>query len=223
MNQPRPITVIIADDHPVYRFGLRAVLAAEPTVRLLGEAESGTEALELAKALTPDVMLMDINMPGLNGIEATRSILATQPAIAILVLTMLEDDDSVLTAMRAGARGYLVKGAGSDEVLRAVSAVASGEAIFGSAIAARMLSRFTAERSEGTRNQPSDLFPGLTQRELEVLTLLAEGLTNATIADRLFLSGKTVRNHVSSIFGKLQVSDRGQAIIRARDAGLPRL
>lgn len=223
MDQNRTTTVIIADDHPVYRFGLRAVLSAEPTMSLVGEAESGAEVIQLASQLKPDVILMDINMPDLNGIEATRAILLNQPEIAILILTMVEDSESVLSAMRAGARGYIVKGAGSDEVLRAVNAVASGEAIFGSAVAARMLTRFNVERSGTTRNHPSELFPELTQRELDVLTLLAEGLTNTAIADRLFLSGKTVRNHVSTIFSKLQVTDRGQAIVRARDAGLPRI
>jgi DNA-binding NarL/FixJ family response regulator len=159
---------------------------------------------------------MDLNMPGVNGIEATRRILAANPQINILVLTMFDDDDSVFAAMRAGARGYLLKGAEGDEMLRALHVVSSGEAIFSPAIARRLTQYFGARRP----SVPSQAFPELTEREREILTLLAQGYTNPAIAEKLVLSPKTVRNHVSTIFSKLQVAGRAEAIIRARDAGL---
>ncbi|MDQ7030708.1 MAG: response regulator transcription factor [Ardenticatenia bacterium] len=208
-----PIRILIADDHPVFRFGLCALLQAEPDTRVVGEATTGEEAVALAERLQPDVVLMDLNMPGMNGIEATRHIVAANPAIGVLVLTMF-DDDTVFAAMRAGARGYILKGAEGEETLRAIRAVAHGEAIFSPAVAARVMAYFS-------RGKPSPpVFPELTDREREVLALMAQGLTNQAIAERLVLSPKTVRNHVSNIFSKLQVADRAEAIIRAREAGL---
>ena len=214
------IRVLIADDHPVFRYGLRALLLAEATMmEVVGEATSGEEAVALAAQCLPDVILMDVNMPGLNGIEATRRILAATPQVGILMLTMFDDDESVFAAMRAGARGYLLKGAEGEEAVRAIVGVNNGEAIFSPAVACRLIGYFGAPH----RNQPSDpaqLFPELTEREREVLTLIAQGYTNPAIAEQLVLSPKTVRNHVSSIFSKLQVAGRAEAIIRARDAGL---
>ena len=210
-----PIRVLIADDHPVFRFGLRALLAAEPHTEVIGEATTGDEAITLAVALQPDVVLMDLNMPGPNGVEATRRIAQQCPQIGILVATMF-DDDSVFAAMRAGARGYILKGAEGEETLRAIRAVAHGEAIFSPTIARRLMQHFAAPRP-GPSSPP---FPELTEREHEVLDLIAQGYTNTAIAERLYMSPKTVRNHVSTIFSKLQVSDRTQAAIRAREAGL---
>lgn len=210
------IRILIADDHPVFRYGLRALLHAEPETEVVGEAMSGDEVIALAASLQPDVILMDLNMPGINGIEATRRILATNPHMNILVLTMFDDDDSVFAAMRAGARGYLLKGAEGDETVRAIRVVSSGEAIFSPSIARRLMQYFGAPRPTA----PPQAFPELTEREREILTLIAQGYTNTAIADQLVLSPKTVRNHVSNIFSKLQVADRAEAIIRARDAGL---
>jgi DNA-binding NarL/FixJ family response regulator len=210
------IHILIADDHPLFRDGLRALLNSVPNTEVVGEATSGAEAISIAASLQPDVILMDINMPGVNGIEATRSIMQTSPHIGVLVVTMFEDDDSVFAAMRAGARGYLLKGADQAEVLRAINAVASGEAIFSPAIAVRLMRFFAAP----TPAAPPQAFPELTEREREILTLIAQGHNNTDIADRLVLSPKTVRNNVSNIFSKLQVADRAQAIVRARAAGL---
>ena len=210
-----PIRVLIADDHPVFRFGLRALLSAAPDLDVAGEATDGEQAVALAASLQPDVVLMDLNMPGLNGLEATRRILQTSPHIAILVVTMF-DDDSVFAAMQAGARGYLLKGIEPEATVRAIRTVASGEAILSPPVAQRMMD-FFAQRQPDT---PAQIFPELTDRERELLGLLAQGLTNAAIAERLTLSPKTVRNHVSNIYSKLQVADRAQAIIRAREAGL---
>ena len=210
------IRVLIADDHPIFRDGMRGLLESVPDTEVVGEASSGEEAIALATALQPDVILMDLKMPGCNGIEATRRILATSPHIGVLVVTMFEDDDSVFAAMRAGARGYLLKGANQAETLRAIRAVGNGEAIFGPAIAQRLIGFFAAPAP----TVPAQVFPDLTEREREVLALIAEGRGNQEIADQLFLSLKTVRNHVSNIFSKLQVADRAQAVIRAREAGL---
>jgi DNA-binding NarL/FixJ family response regulator len=210
------IRILIADDHPLFRDGLRALLNSVADTEVVGEATSGAEAISIAASLQPDVILMDINMPGVNGIEATRSIMQTSPHIGVLVVTMFEDDDSVFAAMRAGARGYLLKGADQSEVLRAIHAVASGEAIFSPAIAVRLM-RFFATPAP---TAPPQAFPELTEREREILTLIAQGHNNTDIADRLVLSPKTVRNNVSNIFSKLQVADRAQAIVRARAAGL---
>ncbi len=209
------IRVLIADDHPVFRFGLKALLSATPDLEVAGEATGGDEAVALAARLQPDVVVMDLNMPGLHGLEATRRILQTSPHIAVLVVTMF-DDDSVFAAMQAGARGYLLKGAEPEATLHAIRTVASGEAIFSPTVARRVMD-FFARRQPDT---PAQIFPELTDRERELLGLLAQGLTNTAIAERLVLSPKTVRNHVSNIFSKLQVADRAQAIIRAREAGL---
>lgn len=211
-----PIRIVIADDHPVFRDGLRALLGTVEDCELVGETSTGEGAIAAAMELQPDVVLMDIRMPGLDGIEATRQIVHTSPHIAVLVLTMFEDDESVFSAMRSGARGYLLKGADQTEILRAIRAVASGEAIFGPSIARRLMDYFAAPRTD----LPAQAFAGLTEREQEVLELIARGFANPAIAGRLFLSPKTVRNHVSNIFSKLQVADRAQAIVRAREAGL---
>ena len=211
-----PIRVLIADDHPLFRDGLRALLKSVPEAELVGEAATGDEAVASARGAQPDVVLMDIQMPGVNGIEATRQILSTSPHTAILMLTMFEDDDVVFAAMRAGARGYLLKGADQAEILRALQAVASGEAIFGPAIATRMMSYFATRQPD----TPPEILPELTDREREILALIAQGVRNPDIAQRLVLSPKTVRNHISNIFSKLQVADRVQAAIRAREAGL---
>jgi len=214
------IRILIADDHPMFRDGLRALLASLPEAEVVGEAATGEEVVEQAAALQPDVIFMDVQMPGINGIEATRRILHRDPHIGVIVLTMFEDDDSVFAAMRAGARGYLLKGADQTEILRAMRAVASGEAIFGPAIAQRMMSFFRDLGGAPKPATPPLAFPELTDREREILNLIAQGHNNPEIAERLSLSPKTVRNHVSNIFSKLQVADRAQAIVRAREAGL---
>jgi DNA-binding NarL/FixJ family response regulator len=210
------LAVLIADDHPIFRNGLRALLDSVADIEVVGEATTGEEAIDQALTLQPDVVLMDLQMPGTGGVEATRQILHASPHIRVLVVTMFEDDYSVFTAMRAGARGYIVKGAAPDELLRAIRAVGNGEAIFSPAIAARLIEFFAAPRPP----TPVQIFPELTGREREILDLVAQGATNAEIAARLVLSPKTVRNHVSNIFSKLQVADRAHAIIRARGAGL---
>jgi DNA-binding NarL/FixJ family response regulator len=210
------IRILIADDHPVFRYGLRALLSAEPTTEVVGEATTGEEAIAQALSLQPDVILMDLNMPGVNGIEATRRIITEIPHISILMLTMFDDDDSVFAAMRAGARGYLLKGAEGEETVRAINVVNNGEAIFSPSIARRLMQYFGASRPIAL----PQLFPDLTEREREILTLIAQGYTNPAIAEKLVLSPKTVRNHVSNIFSKLQVAGRAEAIIRARDAGM---
>ncbi len=210
-----PLRVVVADDHPIFREGLAGAIGSLEGMEVVGHAATGAEAVEAARELTPDVLLMDLHMPEMNGIEATRQIAEAAPGTAVLVLTMLEDDESVFAAMRAGARGYLVKGAERADIARAIEAVGRGEIIFGRAVAERALASFSA--SEGPRGGP---FPDLTDREHEVLGLVARGLTNQAIASRLVLSEKTVRNHVSNIFMKLQVGDRATAIVRAREAGL---
>ena len=208
-----PIRVLIADDHPLFRDGLTALLTDETDTELTGAATTGTEAVDLARDTQPDVVVMDLHMPGLNGIEATRRIVADSPHIAVLVLTMFDDDDSIFAALRAGARGYLLKGADREQIRRAIQAAASGEIIFSAGLAGRMLG-FT------TSSTPPPVFPQLTDRERQVLELVAQGRANVAIAARLSLSHKTVRNHVSNILTKLQVADRAQAIVQARDAGL---
>jgi DNA-binding NarL/FixJ family response regulator len=213
-----PIRVLIADDHPRFRDGMRIMLRREGDLEIVGEAATGAEAIGLAETHQPDVVLMDLHMPDVNGVEATRRILETSPHIRILVITMYEDDDSVFAALRAGARGYLLKGADKGEILRAIRAVSSGEAIFGPAIAHRLMHYF-ATQLPPTLQQP---FPELTEREREILSMIAQGWSNSEIASRLIVSLKTIRNHVSNIFSKLEVADRTQAILRARKAGLGR-
>jgi DNA-binding NarL/FixJ family response regulator len=210
------LRVLIADDHPLFRHGIVALLSATPDCAVVGETQTGEDAVALAATLQPDVILMDIHMPGVNGIEATRQILHTSPHIRILMVTMFEDDASVFTAMRAGARGYVLKDAEKAELLRAIRAVGSGEAIFSPAIATRLIEFFAAPRPAA----PPHAFPELTDREREILELIAQGKSNAVIASALVLSSHTVRNYVSSIFSKLQVADRAHAILRAREAGL---
>jgi DNA-binding NarL/FixJ family response regulator len=209
-----PIRVLIADNHPLFRDGMRGLLDEVDDAQVVGEAMTGDEAVKLAEKLQPDVILMDIKMPGINGIEATREILHTSPHMGVLVVTMFEDEDSVFAAMRAGARGYLLKDARGGEVLRAIRVVNDGEAIFGPGVAQKLMDFFSTEKLAAPR-----AFPELTAREEEVLSMIAQGYGNKEIAERLFLSLKTVRNHVSSIFTKLQVADRAQAVIRAREAG----
>jgi DNA-binding NarL/FixJ family response regulator len=210
------VRVLIADDHPVFRFGVRTLLKADPAMEVVGEAVNGEEAIAQTASLHPDVILMDLNMPGTNGIEAIQLILADHPQVYILVLTMFDDDDSVFAAMRAGARGYLLKGAEGGETLQAIHVVSTGEAIFSPAIARRLMQYFAAPPLPS----PSQPFPDLTEREREVLALIAQGYTNQAIAERLVISPKTVRNHISSIFSKLQVTSRLEAIRRAKDAGM---
>jgi DNA-binding NarL/FixJ family response regulator len=208
-----PTRVLLADDHPVFLGGLRALLDSTPSVDVVGEVATGTEAVTESTERQPDVVVMDIQMPGLNGIDATREIVARSPHVGVLILTMFEDDDSVFAAMRAGARGYLLKGSAPSDIVRAVETVGRGEAVLGPAIARRLIDFFAA-------SPVAYPFPELTAREREVLDLLAQGASNSDIARRFVISPKTVRNHVSNIFAKLHVADRAQAIVRAREAGL---
>jgi DNA-binding NarL/FixJ family response regulator len=208
------IRILIVDDHPVFRFGLRALLGAESDMEVVAEAATGEEAVELADALRPSVVLMDINLPGLNGIEATRQILQTHDDIAVLIITMFEDA-TLFAAIRAGARGYIIKGADGEDTLHAIRAVARGQAVFSPSVA-QQLAQFI---NSGT-SSPHRSFPELTDREYEILELLARGYTNSAIAEQLSLSPKTVRNQVSLVFDKLDVADRAAAIIRAREAGI---
>jgi DNA-binding NarL/FixJ family response regulator len=208
------LRVLVVDDHPLFRFGLCAALAQRDDIEVVGEAAGGQAAISAATGTEPDVVVMDLHLPDLGGVEATRAITNANPEVGVLVLTMFDDSESVFNAMRAGARGYLLKGAEPDELVRAVQAVARGEAIFGQSIAAQVLRYFNG------LNASTVSFPELTAREREVLELIAAGRNNSEIAQVLSLSGKTVRNHVSTIFGKLRVADRAQAIVRAREAGL---
>jgi len=211
-----PLRVLIADDHPLFRKGMHALLTATEDIEVVGEATTGQEVIELATSLQPDMILMDLQMPGVNGIQATRQILQTSPHIRVLVVTLFEDDASVFAALRAGARGYVLKDAKEDDMLRAIRAVGSGEAIFSPAIAIRLMDFFATPRPLISK----EIFPALTEREREILQLIARGSSNSDIARQLALSVKTISNYVSNIFSKLQVTDRAQAIIRARDAGL---
>lgn len=209
------IRVLVVDDHAHFRDGLRALLDTAPDVEVVGEAASGTEGVAVSTRLQPDVVLMDLTMPGMSGVDATRAIVRASPHIRVLVLSMAADDDSVFAALQAGARGYLLKGARKAEIVRAIQAVASGEAIFGPALASRLAAVLAPQPQPGEA-----AFPQLTAREGEILRLVAQHVTNPEIATRLGLTPKTIRNHVSNIFAKLQVTDRAQAIIAARDAGL---
>jgi len=212
------INVLIADDHVFYREGVRAFLENSPNINVVAEAGNGDEAILKAAKIKPDVILMDLKMPGTNGIDATRRIHESDPGIGVLVITMFDDDDSVFAAMRAGARGYLLKDADKDEVIRAIVAVEKGEAIFSPAIAQRMIQYFSSPGTPNIKNQSGE-FSGLTEREVEILELIAQGHNNTIISNKLSLSIKTVQNYVSSILTKLQVADRAQAIVHAREAG----
>jgi len=212
-----PIRVLVADDHPSVRAGVRALLDTVGGIQVIAEASTSDEVIRAAAEHQPDVVMMDLRMPGLGGVEATRTVVRESPHIAVLVLTMVEDSDSIFAAIRAGARGYLLKESGSAELARAVHAVARGEFITSPAVATR-ISRFfeAAARSGG----PWEAFPTLTARERQILDLIAQGRNNAYVARHLVLSPKTVRNHISNIFAKLHVADRAEAIVRAREAGL---
>jgi DNA-binding NarL/FixJ family response regulator len=209
------VRVVIADDHPAYRAGLRTMLDDTAGIEVVGEADTGLAAVELASTMAPDVVVMDLRMPGLDGIEATRQLTRDAPQVGVVVLTMFEDDESVFAAMRAGARGYLLKEAEQDDIVRAIQAVAHGDTLLSASIAQRVIAHFAS--GDGSAKAA---FPQLTEREREVLDLIAAGRGNATIAHELMLSLKTVQNHVSNIFTKLQVSDRSTAIVRAREAGM---
>ena len=213
-----PIRLVLADDHPMYRYGVAAVLAEEPRVTLVGQAASGRELLALVRSVKPDVVVTDMRMPDLSGIEVTRALLMDQPDLPVLVLTMHDDDESVYGALRAGARGYLLKGADSAELVSTVITIAAGGTAFGQQVARRIVGFFL----ESTQRYAQGAFPQLTPRERQVLDLLAAGCPNSVIATRLGLSDKTVRNHLSAILTKLQVRDRSAAIVRARRAGLGR-
>lgn len=210
-----PVRILIADDHRLFLEGLEALLSSLPGIEVVGRATDGLEAVARAAELQPDVILMDISMPELSGLEATRRILAASPHVAVLMVTMFDDDESVFAAMRSGARGYLLKGADKDELERAVTAASRGEALFSERVAARLMHFFAAPRPD----LPVNAFPDLTEREREVLGLIAAGRGNAEIARGLGISSKTVRNHVSNIFSKLQVVGRAEAIARAKEAG----
>ena len=210
-----PVRVLIVDDHPVYRDGLRGLVERAPDLELVGEAENGAAAVALAAERHPTIVLMDLRMPEMSGIEATRRIVGADPTVGVLVLTMSEDDDSLFAAMRAGARGYIPKDADAEELLRAIRAAALGEAIFGASIATPP---DVVLRRRGGRSAAA--FPELTERELEILELIAAGRSNAEIGQRLGIAPKTVRNHVANVLNKLEVADRSQAIVRAREAGL---
>ncbi len=211
------LRILVAEDHPLFRKGMISLLSSVPEFEVVGEAATGEEAVARAADLQPDVILMDLQMPEMNGIEATRRILQESPSVRILVVTLFEDDDSVFMALRAGARGYVLKDADEEEMVLSIRAVGRGEAIFSAAVAERVLAYFAAPRSPAT---PPQAFPTLTDREREILNLIAQGHPNPAIAKQLHLSTKTVGNYVSNIFTKLQVADRAQAIIRAREAGL---
>jgi DNA-binding NarL/FixJ family response regulator len=215
---PDALRLLIADDHPAFRAGLRLLLESldDFDIEVVGESENGEQALAAAIELSPDVIVMDLQMPGLGGIETTRRVVAAAPHVRVLVLTMFDDDNSVFAALRAGAHGYVLKGAGQEQLARAIRAVSEGESIFSPAIAKRVIESFT--RPAASRGPL--VFPELTDREREVLDLIARGLPNPEITRRLVLSPKTVRNHVSNILAKLQARDRSAAIVRAREAGL---
>jgi DNA-binding NarL/FixJ family response regulator len=209
-----PVRILVVDDHPTFRLGMHALLSSIPGFAVVGEAADAPEAVELARRVPADVVIMDLDLAGTSGIDATRAVLRERPQLRVLVVTMLEDDDSLFAAIRAGARGYLLKSASPTEVERAVRAVANGELHVAAGVAERVLGFVTGARRSATP------FPELTEREREVLDLVARGLDNLAVARRLSLSDKTVRNHLSAILAKLGVADRSQAIVRAREAGL---
>lgn len=211
-----PVRILIVDDHTLFRDGVRAILKSVTDFEIVGEAATGDEAINKASALSPDIILMDIQMPDMNGVEATHEILKKHPGTGIIILTMLEDDDSLFSALRAGARGYVLKGADKAEMVKSIQAVANGEALFGPAIANRLTKFF----NNPLEMEKQSTFPELTNREFEVLELIAKGYNNQQIAEMLHITIKTVSNHISNIFNKLQVADRTEAIFKARDAGL---
>ena len=215
MTQPDKIRVLIAEDHPLYRKGLRDLIQADSEFMLVGEVTDGEAVVAAALETEPDLILMDLQMPGKSGIVATREIMSALPSTRILVITLFEDDDSVFSALRAGARGYVLKDADEGELLRAIHAIANGDSLFSPSIANRVLAFFAASRPVAP-----EIFPSLTERERDILALLARGRSNPQIAAELFLSPKTIANNLTNIFSKLQVADRSEAIIRARDAGL---
>ncbi|QWF79299.1 response regulator [Amycolatopsis sp. CA-230715] len=215
MSEDGMLRVLVVDDHPLFRFGVCTILAGEPSIEVVGEAANGEGAVSATAALAPDVVVMDLNLPDLSGVDATKRIVAARPETGVLMLTMSDENESVFAAMRAGARGYLLKDAEPDEIVRAVRAVGRREAIFGPDIATRVLGFFTEPQP-----QAAPAFPELTAREREVLGLIAAGSSNTVIASTLCLSPKTVRNHISNVFAKLRVADRAEAIVRARNAGL---
>ncbi len=214
------IRLLIVDDHTLFREGLRALFSAIEEIEIVGEATTGQDGIDLAAKLQPDVVLMDIDMPGMSGMQATRSILQKNAAAGIIMVTMLEDDVSIFSAMRTGARGYVLKGAQPKELIQAIHAVAEGQALFGPAIASRMMRYFKEQGEMHNTSLPEEAFPELTAREVEVLELIARGANNGRIAEKLVITEKTVRNHITSIFSKLQVADRASAIIQARNAGM---
>lgn len=218
MTGIEPVRVVLADDHPMYRYGVAAVLASEPRIELVGEAAGGRELLTLVERTGPQVVITDLRMPDLDGVAVTRQLRASDPQLPVLVLTMHDDDESVFGAMRAGASGYLLKGADADELIATILAVAAGGTSFGPSVARRIVGFYL----ESTTRFAQGAFPELTTREREVLDLLAAGRRNWAIAAALGLSDKTVRNHLSAILAKLQVTDRSAAIVRAREAGLGR-
>jgi DNA-binding NarL/FixJ family response regulator len=217
VNADGRIRVVIVDDHPLMREGLRALVSSLADMEVVGEAGDGEAARREAQLTRPDVVIMDLHLPGVNGVEATRAVLQAVPTTRVLVLTMFEDDESVFAAMRAGASGYLLKGAEQDEIVRALRSVAAGQAIFGPTVARRIVDFFASGSRDVPAPQP---FPELTPREREVLDLIAAGRSNGAIARQLVISPKTVSNHISAIFAALQVADRATAIVRARRAGL---
>ena len=213
------IRLMIVDDHTLFREGLSAIFLAVDDIEVVGEADSGTAAIQQAQALQPDVILMDIQMDDINGIEACRQILAVHPGTKIIMLTMLEDNESLYAAMVAGAKGYVLKGADKAEVLKTIRAAAAGEVLFGANIAGRVMDMFR-NQSGAVAPPLEDAFNDLTGRELEILMLIARGRNNHEIASQLHIAAKTVSNHISNIFSKLDVTDRTQAMLKARDAGL---
>lgn len=216
-REAAPIRVVIVDDHPVVRRGLRSLLETLPGIEVVGEAADGETAVREVQLVQPDAVLMDVQLPGLDGVEATRQITRRCPGVAVLMLTMFDDDATVFTAMKAGARGYLLKGADQDEIARGLRAVVAGEVIFGPQVAASVLNFFA---TSATDEAADPAFPELTPRECEILDLLASGQRTAAIASQLFLSPKTVSNNLTTIFAKLQVASRAEAIVLARQRGL---